>query len=83
MFKQLDEYSSQLFEKCPVGLVLCQTDGTLISINHAYAAILGRTVPETVNLSYWQINPESYAACDRATLENLEQTGRYALMRRN
>lgn len=77
MFKQLDEYNSQLFEQCPVGLILCQTDGTLININPAYAAILGRTVPETLNLSYWQITPENYAAADRATLENLEQTGRY------
>ncbi|MBD2523271.1 PAS domain S-box protein [Nostoc sp. FACHB-133] len=77
MFKQLDEYNSQLFEKCPVGLALCRTDGTLININHAYAEILGRTVPETLNLSYWQITPESYAASDQATLENLEQTSRY------
>ncbi|GAX43027.1 PAS/PAC sensor hybrid histidine kinase [Tolypothrix sp. NIES-4075] len=77
MFNQLDEYNSQLFELCPVGLVLCRTDGTLININPAYAAILGRTVPETLNLNYWQITPENYAA-DQATLENLEQTGRYS-----
>ncbi|NEU82742.1 PAS domain S-box protein [Nostoc sp. UIC 10630] len=77
MFKQLDEYNSQLFEKCPVGLALCRTDGTLININHAYAEILGRTVPETLNLSYWQITPKNYAAADQATLEKLEQTGRY------
>jgi PAS domain S-box-containing protein len=77
MFNQLDEYNSQLFELCPVGLVLCRTDGTLININPAYAAILGRTVPETLNLNYWQITPENYAAADQATLENLEQTGRY------
>jgi PAS domain S-box-containing protein len=77
MFQQLDEYNSQLFEKCPVGLVLCQIDGTLISVNHAYAAILGRTLPETLNLSYWEINPENYAVSDRVILEKLEQTGRY------
>jgi len=77
MFNQLDEYNSQLFELCPVGLVLCRTDGTLININPAYAAILGRTVPETLNLNYWQITPENYAIADQATLEQLEQTGRY------
>ncbi|MEH2301283.1 MAG: PAS domain S-box protein [Nostoc sp.] len=76
MFNQLDEYNSQLFEQCPVGLILCRTDGTLININPAYAAILGRTVPETLNLTYWQITPENYAA-EQALLENLEQTGRY------
>ncbi|MGI2904507.1 PAS domain S-box protein [Tolypothrix sp. VBCCA 56010] len=75
MFSQ-DQYNRQLFEQCPVGLVLCQTDGTLIDINPAYADILGRTVPETLNLSYWQITPENYAA-EQALVENLEQTGRY------
>ncbi|MEH2081476.1 MAG: PAS domain S-box protein [Nostoc sp.] len=76
MFKQFDEYNSQLFEQCPLGLVLYRTDGTLININPAYAAILGRTVSETLNLSYWQITPENYAA-KQALLENLERTGRY------
>ncbi|MBN3962129.1 PAS domain S-box protein [Nostoc sp. NMS8] len=78
MFKQFDEYNSQLFEQCPIGLVLCRTDGTLININSAYAAILGRTVPETLNLcDDRQINPESYTAVDRLSPENLEKTGRY------
>ncbi len=77
MFNQLDEYNSQLFELCPVGLALCRTDGTLISINPAYAAILGRTVPETLNLTYWQITPEKYAATEQSSLEDLERTGRY------
>jgi PAS domain S-box-containing protein len=77
MFKQFDEYNSQLFEQCPIGLALCRTDGTLIHLNPAYAAILGRTVPETLNLSYWQITPEKYAVADQAILENLKQTGRY------
>ncbi|MEH1820972.1 MAG: PAS domain S-box protein [Nostoc sp.] len=78
MFKQFDEYNSQLFEQCPIGLVLCRTDGTLININSAYAAILGRTVPETLNLcDDRQINPESYTVADRPGVENLEKTGRY------
>ncbi|MEH1973881.1 MAG: PAS domain S-box protein [Nostoc sp.] len=77
MFNQLDEYNSQLFELCPVGLALCRTDGTLININPAYAAILGRTVPETLNLTYWQITPEKYAATEQSSLEDLERTGRY------
>ncbi|MDZ8139723.1 MAG: PAS domain S-box protein [Nostoc sp. DedQUE04] len=77
MFNQLDEYNSQLFEQCPVALALCRKDGTLISINFAYAAILGRTVPETLNLTYWQITPEKYAATEQSCLEDLERTGCY------
>ncbi|WP_363318174.1 PAS domain S-box protein [Nostoc sp. NMS4] len=77
MFNQLDECNSQLFEQCPVGLALCRTDGILININPAFAAILGRTVPETLNLTYWQITPEKYAATEQSSLEDLERTGRY------
>jgi PAS domain S-box-containing protein len=77
MFREVDKYNRQLFELCPVGLALCRLDGTLIDINPAYAAIVGRTVPETLNLSYWQITPEKYTIAEQATLENLEQTGRY------
>ncbi|WGV24421.1 PAS domain S-box protein [Halotia branconii] len=76
MSNQLDQYNRQLFEQCPVGLVLCRTDGTLVQINPAYAAILGRTVPEVLNLNYWQMNPEKYVA-KQTILEILEQTGRY------
>ncbi|BAY22575.1 PAS/PAC sensor hybrid histidine kinase [Calothrix sp. NIES-2100] len=68
MSSQLEEYNRQLLEKCPVGLVLCRMDGTLIYINPTYAAILGRTVPETLNFSY---------AIEKAILENLQRTGRY------
>ncbi|MEH2022921.1 PAS domain S-box protein [Nostoc sp.] len=77
MFNQLDEYNRQLFEQCPTGLALCRTDGTLIHINPAYAAILGRTVLETLNLTYWQITPEKYATTEQSSLEDLERTGRY------
>ncbi len=68
MSSQLEEYNRQLIEQCPIGLVLCRMDGTLIDINSTYAAILGRTVPETLNLSY---------AIESALLEALELTGHY------
>ncbi|WP_260447087.1 PAS domain S-box protein [Nostoc sp. 2RC] len=75
MFNQVDKYYRQLFEKCPVGLVLCRLDGTLIDMNPAYAAIAGRTVLETLNFNYWEITPQNYAA-KSTILENLERTGR-------
>jgi PAS domain S-box-containing protein len=77
MSSQVDEYYRQLFEQCPVGMVMCRIDGTLIDINPAYGAIVGRTVPETLNLNYWEMMPQKYAA-ESAILESLEQTGRYA-----
>ncbi|HEY9619579.1 MAG TPA: PAS domain S-box protein [Crinalium sp.] len=77
MFHQPDEFNRQLFEQSPIGLALCRMDGTLVNINAAFAAILGRTVPETLALSYWDITPPKYAVQEQAVLEELEQTGRY------
>ncbi|RCJ21914.1 hybrid sensor histidine kinase/response regulator [Nostoc minutum NIES-26] len=77
MSSQLEEYNRQLFEQCPIGLALRRMDGTLIDINPAFASILGRTVPETLNLTYQQITPEKYVAGDRSLIENLIQTGCY------
>jgi PAS domain S-box-containing protein len=77
MSNSINEYNLQLFAQCPVGLLLCQTDGTLINVNAAYADILGRTVAETLNLQRKQITPEKYAATDRVMLENLARTGKY------
>ncbi|ABA24030.1 PAS/PAC sensor hybrid histidine kinase [Trichormus variabilis ATCC 29413] len=75
MSSQLDQCNRLLWEKCPVGLVLWRKNGALIDVNPTYATILGRTVPETLNLNYWQITPENYLASERTILEQLEQTG--------
>ncbi|MBD2296389.1 PAS domain S-box protein [Anabaena sphaerica FACHB-251] len=77
MSNQIDKYNRQLFEQCPVGLLLCRTDGTLIDVNPAYAAMLGRTVSETLNLNHWQITSEKYAASEQAMVENLAPTACY------
>jgi PAS domain S-box-containing protein len=77
--RQSEEYNRTLFETSPIGLVLCKIDGTLIDINPAYAAILGRTAEETLNLTYWEITPQKYASLETEQLESMAKTGRYAL----
>ncbi|MBW4661376.1 MAG: PAS domain S-box protein [Drouetiella hepatica Uher 2000/2452] len=74
---QSEQYNRQLFEASPVGLVLSRMDGTIIDANPALAAIMGRTVPEMLQLTCWEITPEQYVAAEQAVLEELEQTGRY------
>jgi PAS domain S-box-containing protein len=74
---QSEQYNRQLFEQSPIGLVLCRMDGTLVDINPAYAAIIGRTVSETLALSYWDITPPKYAVAEQAILREVEQTGRF------
>lgn len=75
--KSSKEYNRILFEQSPIGLALCLRDGTLIDVNPAYAKIIGRSVNETLGLSYWDITPERYAETENRQLEELEQTGKY------
>lgn len=71
------DYNRQLFETSSIGLALAQMDGTLIDVNPAYAKIIGRSVEDTLGLTYWHITPEKYAAKERVQLESLKTTGRY------
>jgi PAS domain S-box-containing protein len=73
--RQSERYNRQLFEESPVGLALCKMDGTLIDVNRAYAAIIGRTVAETLPLTYQELTPQKYAQADQALVEGMIQTG--------
>lgn len=75
--RESERYNRMLFEQSPIGLALCHLNGELVDINPAYAAILGRSVEETLTLTYWDITPEKYAAEEARQLESLEATGRY------
>ncbi|MEE4253203.1 MAG: transporter substrate-binding domain-containing protein [Desulfuromusa sp.] len=67
----------ELIEQSPIGLALCKMDGSLVQVNSAYAKILGRSIDETLQLSYWDVTPEKYAADEKRQLEQLEVEGRY------
>ncbi len=75
--QESEAYNRSLFELSPIGLVLTDMDGQLIDINPAYAAIIGRNIEETRELSYWDITPKKYAAEEEKKLKSLEKTGRY------
>lgn len=69
--------STSLFEQSPIGLILSKMDGSLVQVNSAYAKIIGRTVEETLQLSYWQITPQKYREYEQEQLKLLEATGQY------
>ncbi|MCX5723680.1 MAG: PAS domain S-box protein [Nitrospirae bacterium] len=75
--RESERDNRQLFELSPLGLALCRLDGRLIDINEAFTRILGRSMAETVGLTYWEVTPEKYAAEEQAQLESLRATGRY------
>ena len=70
-------FNGFLFESCPIGLALCRMDGTLVNINPAFAEIIGRSVAETLELTYWEITPKKYASQEEIHLESLATTGHY------
>ncbi len=72
-----EAYRRTLYEQSPIGLALCRMDGCLVDINQAYADILGRSIADTLQLSYWDITPESYAEDEQRQLQALESTGSY------
>ncbi|HAX77544.1 MAG TPA: hypothetical protein DCY88_17335, partial [Cyanobacteria bacterium UBA11372] len=70
-------HNRYLLDRCPIGLALCRMDGKLVYINPAYAAIMGRTVEETLNLADWDITPEKYIQQEQMQLVSLMKTGQY------
>ena len=75
--QESEQYNRKLFEQSSIGLVLCRMDGGLVDVNPAFARIIGRTIEETLALSYWDITPETYAADEQQQLETLKKTGHY------
>ncbi|KAF0109022.1 MAG: sensor histidine kinase lipoprotein [Anaerolineaceae bacterium] len=75
--RESEQYNRMLFDSSPIGLALCRMDGSLVDVNPAYVRILGRTVKETLTLTYWDITPKEYADQEALQLESLEKTGRY------
>lgn len=71
------QFYRTLFDNAPIGLALCRMTGELVHVNKAYAEILGRTVEETLRLSYWQITPRRYERQEAEQLEAMQRDGRY------
>jgi PAS domain S-box-containing protein len=72
-----EAFNRQLVEEFPVGLASCRMDGQLVYVNSAFAKILGRTVEETLSLTYWDITPIEYAEQEAEQLQFLQQHKRY------
>jgi rsbT co-antagonist protein RsbR len=72
-----EQHYRTLIGQLPIGLALCHMNGDLVDVNRAYADILGRTIEETLQLSYWDITPQKYAAQEEIQVRALQSTGRY------
>lgn len=72
-----EQYNRTLFNQSTIGLALASMDGKLVDVNPAYSEIIGRTIDETLNLTYWNITPEKYAWQEKQQLESLKANGHY------
>ncbi len=75
--KESEGHLKDLIDQSPVGLALCRMDGSFLTVNAAYANIIGYSVEETLKLTYWDVTPKEYVASEEQQLKLLEQTGNY------
>ncbi len=74
---QSEKHSRNLFEQTVIGLALARMDGTLADVNEGFTKIIGRTIEETLKLTYWEITPEKYHDQENKVLEELMGTGKF------
>ncbi|MEI6332649.1 MAG: PAS domain S-box protein, partial [Pseudanabaena sp. ELA645] len=72
-----EAFNRQLIKEFPIGLASCRMDGQLVFVNSVFAKMLGRTIEETLELTYWDITPIKYAEQEAAQLERIQIEGRY------
>ncbi len=72
-----EKHLKDLIHLTPVGLALCTIDGKLVNINSAFADIIGYSIDETLELSYWDITPRKYERQEQEQLKILETAGHY------
>jgi len=72
-----EAFISMLFETLPVGLALTRMDGTIVDANEAYSNMLGYSLEELQNMSYWDITPRDYHEEEAEQLAALTSTKEY------
>ncbi len=75
--RESEQFNRQLITEFPIGLASCRMDGQLVYVNPVYAQILGRSIEETLALTYWDITPIKYAEQEAEQLRQLQETGHY------
>ncbi|WP_084681033.1 cache domain-containing protein [Desulfospira joergensenii] len=67
----------ELVEQSPIGLALTRMDGRFVSVNSAYAKIMGYSIDEILDSTFWDLTPSKCVQKDREQMERIELTGKY------
>lgn len=76
-YKESESFNRLLFEKSPIGFVLCRLDGKYVEVNSAYASILGRSIKEIFSMSFFDFTPEKFHDSDKDQLNALKEKGSF------
>jgi PAS domain S-box-containing protein len=74
--RQSEQHNRMLFQQSPIGLALCDMTGRFVDLNPAFAGIVGRSVEELLEMTFWDLTPEDHHERDREFLEILRRDGR-------
>ncbi len=75
--RENEEKLRALFEMSPLGIARNTMDGRFIEANDALLDMVGYTLNDLQELSYWDLTPEEYATREARQLQALEEDGQY------
>ncbi len=75
--RESEAYNRMLFDNSSIGLALCDMNGKMVDVNPAMARIIGYTVEEMLELTYWELTPDKYAEDEQVQLEIVRNTRQY------
>jgi PAS domain S-box-containing protein len=75
--RKSEEKFKQLYERAPLGISQISWAGRFLQVNEAFARIVGRSVEECLQLTYWDFTPREYEAQELAVLEAVRRDGHF------
>lgn len=66
-----------LFEMSPLGIARNAMDGSFVEANPAFLNMVGYSLEQLKQLSYWDLTPKRYEAMENEQLSRLHSTGKY------
>ena len=75
--RESEEKFKALFEFSPLGMARVSWEGQFLQVNDSFARMIGRTVEETLTLSYWDVTPRKYEAQELEILETVKRNGTF------
>lgn len=75
--RESEQYNRMLFEQSVIGLALSSMEGAFVDVNSTFAAIIGYSIEEIKQRTYWDITPGKYSEMEAEQLELLHTIGKY------